>query len=62
MTLLDPFDPVPCGDVIVRVNNADVADAKSAKHALGSARDDKRPMVVLIRCGDQLFFTAMKLA
>ena len=50
------------GDVIVRVNNADVADAKSAKHALGSARDDKRPVVVLVRRGDQQFFTAMKLA
>ena len=50
------------GDVIVRVNNADVADAKSAKQALGSARDDKRPVVVLVRRGDQQFFTAMKLA
>ncbi len=50
------------GDVIVRVNNAEVADAKSAKHALGSARDDKRPVVVLVRRGDQQFFTAMKLA
>ena len=50
------------GDVIVRVNNAEVADAKSAKHALGTARDDKRPVVVLVRRGDQQFFTAMKLA
>ncbi|MCC6710102.1 MAG: DegQ family serine endoprotease [Gammaproteobacteria bacterium] len=50
------------GDVIVRVNNAEVADAQSAKHALGSAHDDKRPVVVLIRRGDQQFFTAMKIA
>jgi len=50
------------GDVIVRVNNAEVADARSAKHALGSARDEKRPVVVLVRRGDQQFFTAMKLA
>ncbi|MBK6659215.1 MAG: Do family serine endopeptidase [Proteobacteria bacterium] len=50
------------GDVIVRVNNAEVADASAAKHALGSAHDDKRPVVVLVRRGDQQFFTAMKLA
>ena len=50
------------GDVIVRVNNAEVADAKSAKQALGTARDNKRPVVVLVRRGDQQFFTAMKLA
>ncbi len=50
------------GDVIVQVNNAEVADASSAKQALGSARDDKRPLVVLVRRGDQQFFTAMKLA
>ena len=50
------------GDVIVRVNNAEVADAKSAKQALGTARDDKRPVVVLVRRGEQQFFTAMKRA
>ena len=50
------------GDVIVRINNAEVADAKAAKNALGNARDGKRPVVVLIRRGDQQFFTAMKLA
>ena len=50
------------GDIIVRVNNADVADANSAKLALGNARGDKRPVVVLVRRGDQQFFTAMKLA
>lgn len=50
------------GDVIVRVNNADVADAGTAKRALGSAHDDKRPVVVLVRRGDQQFFTAMKIA
>lgn len=50
------------GDVIVRVNNAEVADASAAKHALGSAHDDKRPVVVLVRRGDQQFFTAMKIA
>ncbi len=50
------------GDVIVRVNNAEVADAKSAQHAFGAARDEKHPVVVLVRRGDQQFFTAMKLA
>ncbi len=50
------------GDVIVRVNNAQVADAPSAKQALGNARDKKRPVVVLVRRGEQQFFTAMKLA
>ena len=50
------------GDIIVRVNNAEVADVSSAKQALGNARGDKRPVVVLVRRGDQQFFTAMKLA
>ncbi len=50
------------GDIIVRVNNAEVADVSSAKQALGNARSDKRPVVVLVRRGDQQFFTAMKLA
>ena len=50
------------GDIIVRVNNAEVADASSAKLALGKMRGDKRPVVVLVRRGDQQFFTAMKIA
>ena len=50
------------GDIIVQVNNAEVADASSAKQALGNARSAKRPVVVLVRRGDQQFFTAMKLA
>lgn len=50
------------GDIIVRVNNAEVGDVNSAKQALGTARSDKRPVVVLVRRGDQQFFTAMKLA
>jgi serine protease Do len=50
------------GDVIVRVNNAAVVDAAAAKQALGNARDKNRPVVVLVRRGEQQFFTAMKLA
>jgi serine protease Do len=50
------------GDIIVRINNAEVADANSAKQALATTHSDKRPVVVLVRRGDQQFFTAMKIA
>ncbi|MGE0857745.1 MAG: DegQ family serine endoprotease [Gammaproteobacteria bacterium] len=49
------------GDIIVRVNRDEVADTKAAQRALVAARDDKRPVVVLVRRGEQQFFTSMKL-
>ncbi|MBX9608049.1 MAG: PDZ domain-containing protein, partial [Gammaproteobacteria bacterium] len=49
------------GDIIVRVNRGEVADPQAAQRALVAARDDKRPVVVLVRRGEQQFFTSMKL-
>ena len=50
------------GDIIVRVNRAEVADARAARAALGAAKQGQHAAVVLVRRGDQQFFTSMKLA
>ena len=50
------------GDIIVQVNRNDVADAKAARDAIGAAKKNTHALVVLVRRGDQQFFTTVKLA
>ncbi len=50
------------GDIIVRVNRDAVADATAAQAALLAARAGDAPVVVLVRRGDQQFFTTLKTA
>ncbi|MEQ8662299.1 MAG: PDZ domain-containing protein, partial [Gammaproteobacteria bacterium] len=53
---------VRLGDVIVRVNQRDIADVADATQALGEAKRAERPIVMLIRRGEEQFFTTMKVA
>ncbi|MGR8921667.1 MAG: Do family serine endopeptidase [Gammaproteobacteria bacterium] len=50
------------GDVIVQIDQKDVHDVAGATSALAAARREGRPSVVLIRRGDEQFFTTMNLA
>lgn len=50
------------GDIIIRVNRAAVADAGAAQAALDAARAGDAPVVLLVRRGDQQFFTTLKTA
>lgn len=47
------------GDVILRVNRATVVDDTAAAQALRAARDADDPVVVLVRRGEQQFFTTL---
>ncbi|MEQ8495702.1 MAG: Do family serine endopeptidase, partial [Gammaproteobacteria bacterium] len=47
------------GDVIVQVNQREVADVASARQALGEAKQAERPIVMLIRRSGEQFFTTM---
>jgi serine protease Do len=48
------------GDLIVRVNRESIADAADAARAIAKAKRAARPVVILVRRGDQQFFTSMK--
>jgi len=48
------------GDVIVQIDQVEIADAAAAEQALANAKQEKRPSIVLIRRGDEQFFTTMK--
>lgn len=50
------------GDIILRVNRKAIADVRSAQDALASAREKDTPVVVLLRRGDEQFFTTLKTA
>ena len=49
------------GDIIVQVNRNEVADAKAAREAIGTAKKNEHAAVVLVRRGEQQFFTTIKL-
>ena len=50
------------GDLIVQIDQREIADAEAAERALADAVREKRPTVVLIRRGQDQFFATMKIA
>ena len=50
------------GDIIVQIDQVAIHDAPTAERALATAKQEKRPTIVLIRRGQEQFFTTMKVA
>ncbi len=50
------------GDIIVQIDQIEISDAGGAEQALAAAKREQRPSILLIRRGDEQFFTTMKMA